>query len=139
MSLVSTQLKSILCNNDKHINTLHWVLAKIDCNKLISRVRFAHNNPDFTVKCVLLEYAYTSRAYGLKGNPNIIEYMPRSNVLVHHALQNPDFVRLSDELFKNQLKFNLPNTTIYCRQKIKSNGFPDFHRKQLVIAFTPNQ
>lgn len=110
-----------------------WVMSKIDNKKLLNRIRYAHFNPSVTTKCVLLEYSYTSRAYENQGNPNIVECMPESKVLVHHALHTPDFIWLMDTLFKN----NNPKIQIYARQKIKSDGTPDFHRKQLVVAFEP--
>lgn len=119
--------------NTHSVKTMMWVLSKIDNTKLLSRVRYAHLNPHVTTKCVLLEYAYTSRGYEKQGNPNIVEYLPEAHVLVHHALHTPDFIRFMDSFFAN----NNPNIQIYARQKIKADGTPDFHRKQLVVSFQP--
>lgn len=97
------------------------------------RVADAYEHPDRPVKCVLLEYDYTSWSYVRQGNANVIEKMPNSNVLVHHALHTPDFIRLMDHFFTN----DNPRMTIYVRQKINSDGTPNFHRKQLVLMFDP--
>jgi hypothetical protein len=115
------------------LNTFLWLTAKIDYNKLSQRILRAHMYPNEKVKCVLAEYLYTSRTYEALGNPNIVEYLPNSNVLIHHALNNPDFIRFMDKYFGAQ-----PNKVIiHVRQKIKSDGTPDFHKKQLVITYEP--
>lgn len=119
--------------NSASVKTMLWVMSKIDYSKLLRRIAHAYENPDKTVKCVLLEYDYTSWSYVKQGNPNVIERMPNSNVLVHHALNTPDFIRLMDSFFKN----DHPRMYIYVRQKIDSDGVPNFHRKQLVLMFQP--
>jgi hypothetical protein len=115
------------------VKTMLWVMSKIDYSKLLRRVAYAYAHPNETVKCVLLEYDYTSWSYVKLGNSNVIEKMPNSNVLVHHALHTPDFIRLMDNFFANDRR----GVNIYCRQKIGSNGEPNFHRKQLVVSFEP--
>lgn len=115
-----------------HITTLLWLTTKISYDKLLKRVARAYTHPEETTKCVLMEYSYTSRQYVQTGLPNIVEYVPNKNVLVHHALNNPEMIRLMDEYFGNN-----QNIKIYVRQKIKPNGTPDFHRKQLVVKFEP--
>jgi hypothetical protein len=120
-------------SNPTSVKTMLWVMSKIDYNKLLRRVTYAYEHPDETVKCVLLEYDYTSWSYVRQGNANVIERMPNSNVLVHHALHTPDFVQLMDYFLTN----NHPGMTVYARQKINSDGSPNFHRKQLVLMFEP--
>lgn len=120
-------------SNVHNVNTMVWLIHQIDYEKLLRRVRFAFSNPEVTTKCVLVEYAYTSRSYVNSGNPNIVEYLPNTNVLIHHALNTPEFIRFMDSFFKNDNK----NVTIYTRQKIKADGTPDFHRKQVVMMFEP--
>jgi len=115
------------------VKTMLWVMSKIDYTKLLRRIAYAYANPSDTVKCVLLEYDYTSWSYVKQGNANVIERMPDSNVLVHHALHTPDFIRLMDRFFAN----DNPRIEIYARQKIDSDRTPNFHRKQLVIVFKP--
>ncbi len=110
-----------------------WIMTKIDYPRLFNRLWYANIYPNKTVKFVLLEYDYTEWSYVKKGNPNIIERMPNSNVLVHHAMKNPDFLRIMNQLFQ----FNERNVTVYIRQKIGSDGQPNFHRKQLVVMFDP--
>lgn len=119
--------------NTFSVKTMLWVMSKIDYSKLLQRITYAYDHPDQTVKCVLLEYDHTSWSYVKQGNPNIIERMPNSNVLVHHALHTPDFVRLMDQFFVN----DNPRIKIYARQKIGSDGVPNFHRKQLIVMFEP--
>ena len=132
MSL-STVLSLVHHPNAASVYTMMWLMDQINYNKLLSRVRFAHNHPESTTKCVLLEYAYTNRNYVISGNPNIVEYLPETHVLVHHALNTPDFIRFMDSFFKN----DNDKVTIYTRQKIKADGTPDFHKKQLVVMFEP--
>lgn len=119
--------------NQNSVKTMLWVMSKIDYKKLFSRIAYSHENPQMAVKCVLLEYAYTTRAYSAKGFPNHVDYMPDSNVLVHHALNTPDFIRLIDGHFLNDRE----RVSLYTRQKIGPDGTPDFHRKQLVLLFEP--
>jgi hypothetical protein len=119
--------------DQKSVKTMLWFMSKIDYSKLLRRVAYAYANPDETVKCVLLEYDYTSWSYVKLGNNNVIEKMPNSNVLVHHALHTPDFIRLLNNFFANDRQL----VNIYCRQKIGANGVPNFHRKQLVVSFQP--
>jgi len=119
--------------NQASVKTMLWTMTKIDYNKLLQRIAYAYTHPDKSVKCVLLEYDYTSWSYVKQGNANIIERMPNSNVLVHHALHTPDFIRLMDRFFAN----DNPRIKIYARQKIGSDGVPNFHRKQLVVVFEP--
>lgn len=115
------------------VKTMLWVMSKIDYSKLLRRIAYAYAHPDETVKCVLLEYDYTSWSYVKRGNNNVIERMPNSNVLVHHALHTPDFIRLMDTFFANDRH----RVSIYCRQKIGPDQVPNFHRKQLVVSFEP--
>ena len=112
---------------------MRWVISQLDCNKLLDRIAYSCAHPDAVVKCVLLEYDYTEWSYVKRGNPNVIQRMPNSNVLVHHALNSPEFIRLMDEFFENDRQ----HVTLYCRQKIGSDGVPNFHRKQLVVRFDP--
>lgn len=119
--------------NRDSVKTMLWVMAKIDYTKLLRRIAYAYEHPNETVKCVLLEYDYTTWSYVKRGNANVIERMPDSTVLVHHALHSPDFIRLMDRFFTN----DNPRTMIYARQKINPDGSPNFHRKQLVLMFEP--
>lgn len=117
--------------NKKTNDAMLWAMSKIDYNKLLKRLWHVQNWPSSTVKCVLLEYDYTEWSHVKQGNPNVIERMPNSNVLVHHALKNPNFVRVMTDFFQ----FDERNVTVYIRQKIGPSGQPDFHRKQLVVMF----
>jgi hypothetical protein len=119
--------------NQNSVKTMLWVMSKIDYSKLLRRIAYAYDHPHESVKCVLLEYDYTAWSYVKKGNPNVIEKMPNSTVLVHHALHTPDFVRLMDSFFANDRQ----HVSVYCRQKIGADGVPNFHRKQLVVSFEP--
>lgn len=121
----------VTCPNKDSVKTLLWVLSKIDFKKLLTRVTCAYEN--VATKCVLLEYMYTSRAYANQGYPNAVEYMPNSRVLVHHALTKPETLQLLNKIFRTH---DL-NVTVYVRQKIGQDGYPDFHRKQLVVKFEP--
>lgn len=131
--LVNNLVKLYKTANPNTVKTLTWVLSKIDYSKLMARVKYAYENPSEPVKCVLLEYAYTTRAHANKGHENIVDYMPNSTVLVHHALHTPDFIRTMDEFFGA----NNDTVSIYVRQKIGPDGEPNFHRKQLVVLFEP--
>lgn len=123
---------NVYVNENKKTNdAVLWTMSKIDYNKLLKRLWHAQNWPSSNVKCVLLEYDYTEWSHVKKGNPNVIEHMPNSNVLVHHALKNSDFVRVMTKFFE----FDNRNVTIYIRQKIGPDGQPNFHRKQLVVMF----
>lgn len=108
-----------------------WVMTKIDYPKLFNRFWYAHSNPSSVVKFILLEYDYTEWSHVKKGNPNIIERMPNSNVLVHHAMKNPEFLQFLAQFFK----FNERHVSVYVRQKIGPDGQPNPHRKQLVVMF----
>lgn len=123
----------LMHQNKNSAKTMIWLMSQLDYNKLFDRIAYAHVNPEETVKCVLLEYDYTEWSYVKRGNSNVIQRMPNSNVLVHHALNSPDFIRLLDSFFANDRH----RVTIYCRQKIGPDGLPNFHRKQLVIKFDP--
>lgn len=120
-------------HNTNSVRTMLWVMSKIDNNKLFERVKYAYEHPTEKTKCVLLEYSYTSRTYQQMGHPNIVEYLPGTTVLVHHALNSPDFIRLIDDVFCE----NRAGINVYVRQRIGSDGKPDFHRKQLVLSFDP--
>lgn len=115
------------------MNTFIWLSSKMNHGKMVKRVIRAYIHPNETVKMVLVEYAYTSRSYVEQGNPNIVEYMPDSNVLVHHAINTPDFIRFMDEYFGTEKD----KVSVYVRQRINSDGTPDFHRKQLVLKYEP--
>lgn len=114
------------------IQNLLWITSKINYEKVLKRVARAYTNPDEITKCVLMEYSYTSREREKQGLPNIVEYVPNKNILVHHALNSPEMIRLMNEYFgcNDRVK-------VYIRQKIKESGFPDFHRKQLVMKIEP--
>ena len=131
--LVDNLVKLNKTASPNSVKTLMWLLSKIDYPKLMARVKYAQENPSESVKCVLLEYAYTTRAYANKGHENIVDYMPNSTVLVHHALHTPDFIRTMDEFIGS----NNDTVMVYVRQKIGPDGEPNFHRKQLVIMFEP--
>lgn len=120
-------------HNQQSLKTFLWLTSKINYGKLYSRIARSCLYPNEEVKCVLLEYVYTSRTYEAQGNPNLIEYLPESTILVHHAINSPDFIRLLDNYFGVEDD----KVSIYVRQKIKSDGTPDFHKKQLVIKFEP--
>jgi hypothetical protein len=120
--------------NPNSVKTMLWVMSQIDYSKLASRIKQARDNPTDTVKCVLLQYAYTSRYNSnTNGYENIVDYMPNSSVLVQHALHTPDFIRLMDDVFAG----NNPRVKIYARQKVSPDGTINVHKKQLVVMFEP--
>lgn len=131
MYFLSNVFDAYATQNKKTNDAMLWTMSKIDYPKLFNRLWYAHINPGKVVKFVLLEYDYTEWSYVKQGNPNIIERMPTSNVLVHHAMKNPDFLKIMVNFFK----FDGRHVTVYVRQKIGTDGQPNPHRKQLVVMF----
>jgi hypothetical protein len=120
-------------SNQNTVQCMTWMMSKIDYSKLLSRVTYAHLNPEKRTKCVLLEYNHTTRLNSKSGIPYIIEYLPGTDVPLHHVIQSPDFIRCVDSVFGNENS----KVKIYSRQKIKNDGTPDFNKRQLVAVFEP--
>lgn len=122
----------VYANGSKKANdAMLWTMSKIDYTKLLKRMWYAKNWPNKDVKCVLLEYDYTEWSHVKEGNPNVIERMPNSNVLVHHTLKNPEYLKFMNDFFQ----FDERKVSVYVRQKIDPDGEPNPHRKQLVLMY----
>jgi hypothetical protein len=133
MYFINSVFNAFKVQNKKTNDAMVWIMTKIDYPKLFNRLWYAHINPGKTVKFVVFEYDYTEWSYVKQGNPNVIEKMPNSNVLVHHAMKNPEFLKTMTDFFKLDGRY----TTVYVRQKIGPDGQPNPHRKQLVVMFYP--
>lgn len=120
-------------SNQLTTKSICWMYSKIDHEKLLSRIESAYVNPEKATKCVLLEYNFTSVRSLILGIPYLIEYIPGTATPIHCALTTPDFIRAVDEVFVG----NNRKIRVYTRQKIKSDGTPDFNIKQLVVCFEP--
>jgi len=119
--------------NQNTVNAVTWMFSQIDYRKLLDRVSCAHMNPEKTTKCVLLEYSHTTHVHAQNGIPYVVEYWAGTNVTVNSILNSPDFIRTVDQAFSNGNK----RIKVYTRQKINSDGTPNFNRKQLVVMFEP--
>ena len=93
-----------LCNRSykgeswKEVETMFWVLSKIDQKKLIDRVWNAMDDPTKQTKVVLCEYNYTTKQSVEAGHPNVVDRLP-NGVLVHDAMYREDFVTLMNKTF----------------------------------------
>jgi hypothetical protein len=115
------------------LKAFYWLLPRINIAKLVERSRYAYENDNETVKCVLAEYVYTSKQHVKQGYPNHVEYMPYSRVLVHHAFSKPKTLEFLGDTFHN----GSSNCKIYTRQKINYDGSIDIHRRQIVLMYEP--
>ena len=112
------------------IHTLGWVLGLINWNKLKYRIEFAKQNPEKTVKCVLLEYKYTSLADVRQHNiENIMDLVPNSGMIANSAIRRPEFIKLLHSIIAGGNR----DIQIYTRKKIE-NGNINFHSRQLVLV-----
>jgi hypothetical protein len=127
-----------LCNHSyedecwKEVDTMYWVLSKIDMNKLMNRVWSAMEEPTKTTKVVLCEYNYTTKKSVEDGHPNLVDRLP-NGVLVHDAMYRADFVTLMNKAFCLN-----DNIVWYRRRKITREGLNDIHRMQVVLMFKEN-
>lgn len=143
LGILYTSLQSIkmlqsivdLCNLSyegeswKEVETMFWVLSKIDQKKLIDRVWTAMDDPTKQTKVVLCEYNYTTKQSIEAGHPNIVDRLP-NGVLVHDAMYRESFVALMN------LSFCLNDKIVwYRRRKITREGLNDIHRMQVVLLF----
>jgi hypothetical protein len=135
--IVITMLQFIvdLCNRSyedecwKEVETMFWILSKIDQKKLIDRVWNAMDDPTKQTKVVLCEYNYTTKQSLEAGYPNVVDRLP-NGVLVHDAMYRADFVTLMTKTFCLNDKI-----VWYRRRKITREGLNDIHRMQVVLLF----
>ena len=124
-----------LCNRSyegeswKEVETLFWILSKIDQKKLIDRVWTAMDDPTTQTKVVLCEYNYTTKQSVEAGHPNLVDRLP-NGVLVHDAMYREDFVTLMNQMFCLNDKI-----VWYRRRKVTREGYNDTHRMQVVLLF----
>jgi len=124
-----------LCNRSyegeswKEVETMFWILSKIDQKKLIDRVWNAMDDPTKQTKVVLCEYNYTTKQSVEAGYPNIVDRLP-NGVLIHDAMYREDFVTLMTKTFCLNDKI-----VWYRRRKVTREGVNDIHRMQVVLLF----
>jgi hypothetical protein len=124
-----------LCNRSyedecwKEVETMFWILSKIDTKKLIDRVWTAMDDPTKQTKVVLCEYNYTTKHSVESGHPNVVDRLP-NGVLVHDAMYREDFVTLMNQMFCLNDKI-----VWYRRRKVTREGLNDIHRMQVVLLF----
>lgn len=116
----------------KEVETMFWILAKIDIKKLIDRVWEAMEHPEKQTKVVLCEYNYTTKQSVEAGHPNVVDRLS-NGVLVHDAMYRQGFVDLMKEFFCLNDKIEW-----YRRRKITREGTSDIHRMQVVLIFKEN-
>lgn len=113
----------------KEVDTMLWVLGKIDMKKLIDRVWDAMDHPEKQTKVVLCEYNYTTKHSVEAGHPNVVDRL-HNGVLVHDAMYRQGFIDLMFKTFCIN-----ENVTWYRRRKITREGVSDVHRMQVVLVF----
>lgn len=124
-----------LCNHSysgeawKEVDTLLWILSRIDMKKLIDRLWIAMDNPDSPTKVVLCEYNYTTRQSCEAGHPNVCDRLP-NGTLVHDAMYRTEFVDLMNQAFCLNERI-----VWYRRRKVTREGTNDVHRMQVVLLF----